>query len=150
MKSFRLFLKESQLKESVTISDFVNFASNHLGITNPPRVRLMDEKQDGMTTASYNLNDSEISIVSNGRRFMDVCRSIAHELVHQKQHQKLGDPSLLDGNTGSPHEDEANMEAGRIIRKYGEMYPDFYHISPKESSTLYNSYIDAKRKTPSV
>mgnify|MGYP003675310009 FL=1 len=143
MKSFRLFLKESQLKESVTISDFVNFASNHLGITNPPRVRLM-------TTASYNLNDGEISIVSNGRRFMDVCRSIAHELVHQKQHQKLGDPSLLDGNTGSPHEDEANMEAGRIIRKYGEMYPDFYHISPKESSTLYNSYIDAKRKTPSV
>lgn len=47
-------------------------------------------------------------------------------MVHQKQHEEIENPDDLDGSTGSPHEDEANAVAGRMIRTYGEQVPGFY------------------------
>lgn len=76
-----------------------------------------------MTTASYNMKTGEIKVYIKGRASFDICRSIAHEMVHAAQHKQSDD---LDGSTGSPHEDEANAMAGRIVRMYGKMHPDFY------------------------
>jgi hypothetical protein len=58
---------------------------------------------------------------------MDVCRSIAHELVHHKQNidGRLTDIQN-DGSDGSPIENEANAVAGVIIRKYGKINPHLY------------------------
>jgi hypothetical protein len=50
-------------------------------------------------------------------------RTLAHELVHYKQdiEDRLDDNS---GATGSPEENEANAQAGVVMRDYSEQNPE--------------------------
>jgi len=121
MKHFALFLAE-QYEKQTQVDDFVKFAAIHLQLP-IPRIKLLPEREPNMTTASYNTRTGEIKVYIKGRALFDICRSIAHEMVHAAQHQKTND---LDGSTGSPHEDEANAMAGRIVRMYGKDNPGFY------------------------
>lgn len=125
MISFKKYLTE-QVEMDSKVSNFVDFASDYLKLGRKPNVTLITIREPNMTTAYYNLKDGNMKIYSKGRALFDICRSIAHEMVHQKQHEEIGDPDQLDGSTGSPHEDEANALAGRIIRTYGEQVPGFY------------------------
>jgi hypothetical protein len=79
-----------------------------------------------VTTAYYNL-DGFVKVYVKDRAIIDVCRSIAHELVHHKQNieDRLNDVQA-DGEDGSPIENEANAVAGIIIRKYGKLHPELY------------------------
>ena len=121
MKQFK-----SYLNEELSMDDFVSFASNHLKLKDKPKIKFVQKKEDDMSSACYNPNDKSMKIQSKGRRFMDIARSVAHEMVHQHQHERIGDASKLDGSTGSPHEDEANAVAGRIVRMYGRENPELY------------------------
>jgi hypothetical protein len=78
------------------------------------------------TTAYYNL-DGHLCVYAKNRAIIDVCRSIAHELVHHSQNLegRLID-AIKDGEDGSPIENEANAVAGVIIRKYGKLHPEIY------------------------
>ena len=118
--SFMRYLNEA--KEE-TITDFVRFASQELGLQNEPNIEFVDVRDGDMTTAAYCPSDCSMKIYRGNRATFDICRSIAHEMVHQMQDEN-GD--VLDGRTGSPCEDEANAIAGRMIRMYGERNPDFY------------------------
>lgn len=120
MKSFRRYIAE---QNEATINDFVAFASRKLGLSNVPNVQIVPNREEGMTTACYSPVDSTIKVVGGNRATFDICRSIAHELVHQMQDEN-GDE--LDGETGSPCEDEANALAGRLIRMYGSENASFY------------------------
>jgi hypothetical protein len=125
MKKFKKYLKESQELQS-KVGHFVDFATDTLGIKRKPTIKLLMVREPEMTTANYNLADGVMKIYVKNRALCDICRSIAHEMVHQKQHEEVDDPSQLDGSTGSPHEDQANAYAGRLIRMYGTQYPEFY------------------------
>jgi len=116
----------TELSEKISMNDFVEFVTKYLSLSEKPTINFVDEKTPEMTSACYSPDDKKITILSKDRKFMDVARSIAHEMVHQKQHEDLGDSDKIDGMTGSKHEDEANAIAGRIIRKYGEKNPEFY------------------------
>lgn len=110
------------------IADFVNFAKNHLNIDDDVKVILAYEKTpDITTTAYYHIKDNFVKIYVKDRAIMDVCRSIAHELVHHKQNLdgRLMN-SIEDGADGSDIENEANAVAGVIIRKYGKLKPELY------------------------
>ena len=120
MKSVNRFIAEAHEQ---TIQNFVDFAAQELGLANTPNVRLVQVRENGMTTASYCPADKSIRVVSGNRATFDICRSIAHELVHQMQ-DECGDE--LDGDTGSPCEDEANAIAGRLVRLYGGSNEGFY------------------------
>ena len=120
MKSFRRYIAE---QNEATINDFVAFASRKLGLSNVPNVQIVPTREDGMTTACYSPVDSTIKVVGGNRATFDICLSIGHELVHQMQDEN-GDE--LDGETGSPCEDEANALAGRLIRMYGSENASFY------------------------
>ena len=124
-------LREDLLSQEDTVvrqvADFVNFAKEFLGIKDDIQVKLAFERTpDLKTTAYYNL-DGLVVVYVKDRAIIDVCRSIAHELVHHKQ---MLDGRLLDamkdGEDGSPIENEANAVAGIIIRKYGKMHPELY------------------------
>jgi hypothetical protein len=125
LKEFKEYIIEQAELEN-KVSDFVDFATNYLGLSKRPDVTLLTVREPNMTTAYYNIKDGNIKIYSKGRACFDICRSIAHEMVHQKQHEEIENPDDLDGSTGSPHEDEANAVAGRMIRTYGEQVPGFY------------------------
>jgi hypothetical protein len=120
MKSFKRYISEA--KEE-TISDFVRFAADYLGLEQEPSIEFVDSRESGMTTACYSPSDCTIKVMRGNRATYDICRSIAHELVHQMQDEN---DEELDGTTGSPHEDEANAVAGRLIRMYGSSNEGFY------------------------
>jgi hypothetical protein len=109
------------------ISDFVNFAKQELGITDDVKVELAYERTpDLVTTAYYNM-DGLVKVYVKDRAIIDVCRSIAHELVHHKQNLegRLVN-AAKDGEDGSPIENEANSVAGVLIRRYGKLHPELY------------------------
>jgi len=119
-------LTKDDLNTSV-ISDFVNFAKKYLGITDDVKVMLAFERIPELkTTAFYDL-DGYMVIYAKARAIIDVCRSIAHELVHHKQNiDGTLTNHVTDGEDGSPIENEANAVAGVIIRKYGKLHPEIY------------------------
>lgn len=125
MKKFKQYLNEEKELNS-RINHFVDFASKNLELQRRPTVILLNVREPEMTTANYNLENGEMKIYSKGRALCDICRSIAHEMVHQRQHENIKDGETLNGETGSPHEDEANAIAGRLIRMYGSENPEFY------------------------
>lgn len=124
MKSFKSYLNEKKRDE--TVDDFVDFATKYLNLSQKPNIIMLDQREPDMTSASYDPTDCSIKIFCGSRATFDICRSVAHEMVHQKQHEEVEDASKLDGSTGSPHEDEANAIAGRIVRTYGKSNPGFY------------------------
>jgi Zn-dependent peptidase ImmA (M78 family) len=111
------------------VADFVNFAKEYLGIDDGVKVALAFARTpDLRTTAYYNFSDEGyIKIYAKDRAVIDICRSIAHELVHHLQflEGRLLD-AVKDGEDGSPIENEANAVAGIIIRKWGKLHPEIY------------------------
>jgi hypothetical protein len=57
---------------------------------------------------------------------MDVCRTLAHELVHYSQDLKSELEDDDAGATGSPQENEANARAAVIMRNWGKRNPNFF------------------------
>ena len=110
-----------------TIADFTNFAKEFLGINDGVQVKLAFERTPDLKTTAYYNSTGFLVVYVKDRAIIDVCRSIAHELVHHKQNLdgKLKD-AVIDGEDGSPIENEANAVAGIIIRKYGRLHPEIY------------------------
>ena len=110
-----------------TIADFTNFTKEFLGINDGVQVKLAFERTPDLKTTAYYNSTGFLVVYVKDRAIIDVCRSIAHELVHHKQNLdgKLKD-AVIDGEDGSPIENEANAVAGIIIRKYGRLHPEIY------------------------
>jgi hypothetical protein len=110
------------------VADFVNFAKKFLKIDDDIKIELAFERTPDLKTAAYYDLNKLIKVYVKDRALMDVCRSIAHELVHHMQMLAghLTNPEV-DGKDGSPIENEANAVAGIIIRKYGKLHPELYN-----------------------
>ena len=130
-------LKES-INEEVTrkelapmLDSFVSFASKKLGIESMPAVRYKSDEDEYNSFAAYNPSKNELSIQTKNRHPMDVFRSIAHELVHHKQNEdgRIGKDIAREGETGSDIENEANAEAGKIMRWFAKDNPKMFASS---------------------
>ncbi len=78
--------------------------------------------------------DPENLIIDLGmasRHPIDILRTLAHELVHFKQHlnNELGPDS---GETGSPEENEAHELAGVIMRYFNKQHRHYFNSRPIE------------------
>jgi Zn-dependent peptidase ImmA (M78 family) len=82
---------------------------------------------DQPSMGGFNLDTYELEIAIANRQPVDILRTLAHELVHAKQSTMHTD---IDGTTGSPHEDEANAIAGRIMREFNKLHPEFLTLQP--------------------
>jgi hypothetical protein len=78
---------------------------------------------------SYSPSDKAITVIAAGRHTADILRTLAHELVHHKQNLegKLVDISSA-GETGSEFENEANSQAGILLRNYGKLNRSIYEL----------------------
>jgi cytidyltransferase-like protein len=133
-----------QLKEEVTrkelapmLDTFVSFASDKLGLKSMPSIRYKTDDDDYNSFAAYNPSSNELSISTINRHPMDIFRSVAHELVHHKQNEdgRLGKDIAKEGETGSDIENEANAEAGKIMRWFAKANPDMFGRSYVVEST---------------
>ena len=59
------------------------------------------------------------------RNMADILRTLAHELVHRKQDED-GRIDYESGETGSDIENEANAQAGVLLRDYGKIDNGIY------------------------
>jgi len=128
-------------------------AVKHLNLPSIPKIHL-NKKQSGTHQASFGGYDSgtdEINLTINNRHPVDVLRTLAHELVHYKQKldKKLDHDSW---KTGSDAENEANAEAGVIMRLFNKQNPEFMTVKPivehiRKQGDKYTVYSkDGKRK----
>lgn len=116
-------MKDSQ-KISV-ITDFLKFVYRELGIKHAPKIRLTADKEYPRTHTSfggYSPHHKELTVYIGNRNTADLLRTLAHELVHHKQHE-INPIDHHDGKTGSKIENQANSVAGILLRKYGMMNP---------------------------
>lgn len=102
------------------IKSFINFVCNRLEIEEPVSIYLHKGRDEYiMTTASYVPSENSNHIRCTGRALVDILRSIAHELTHNRQREI---ESFNMGETvqtiGGWIEDEANAKAGIMIKDF--------------------------------
>ena len=111
------------------LHDFVKFAAEHLELDSLPKFDFMFDNKGSVERKSfggYMPGAEHITITVKNRHIMDVCRTLAHELVHFKQdlNNELDDEDA--GATGSPQENEANAQAAVIMRNWGKRHPELF------------------------
>lgn len=108
---------------------FIKFLNNQYPVKKKTEVVFTGERIGDMTTGSRTDNN-ELRILTKGRMNRDIMRTLAHEWVHEWQMSTKG---MKKGpNIGGHSEDEANAEAGAVIKKFEEKHPD-------KEKTIYES-----------
>ena len=133
MLSFKQLMLEDMAHEQMVqqhVNDFINHAKKHLGVDQLPNVELINNKKMAQENASfggYYPGEKTIRVNIAGRHPVDVLRTLAHEMVHYRQDMN-GDLENVEmaGETGSTFENEANSEAGIMMRNYGRTKPSIY------------------------
>lgn len=113
------------LNENIT-NEFVKFVATELQLeTLPSKIKFVGSNysKENMTFGTYNVQTDEIVIVKGNRHIADVLRTLAHEMVHHKQRQEGKE---MNGEDGSPLENEANAKAGELMRKFRYVRPELY------------------------
>jgi hypothetical protein len=120
----RVLLEQKFSRDSEHICrDFISFCKSHLDIQEKVAVKFLYNRSEDITTGCYIPREKTIHILVKDRGLVDILRSIAHELVHQRQHIR-DELKPGSGDTGSEQENEANMLSGILMRKYHERNGD--------------------------
>jgi hypothetical protein len=109
--------------------DFIRFAAKDLELNSLPKFDFVFDSKGSMERRSfggYMPGGEHITITVKNRHIMDVCRTLAHELVHYSQDLKKELEDDDAGATGSPQENEANARAAVIMRNFGKAFPDMF------------------------
>jgi cytidyltransferase-like protein len=124
-------LKEGKLNESetATIGEFVKYAIKNLEIQKPPRNLTLsydnEAAKEKRSFGYFDPNDNKIWVYCGNRNMADILRTLAHELVHRKQDED-GRINYESGKTGSEIENEANAQAGILLRDFGKQHEEIY------------------------
>ena len=113
------------------LRDFLPLAVKHLELKKLPKIKLLDEVETEHMPSfgKFSNDDRTIHLGIKNRHPNDILRTLAHEMVHyaQGQRDELGSDS---GATGSPEEDQANAEAGVIMREFNQQFPQYMALKP--------------------
>ena len=125
------------------LRDFLPLAVEHLKLTHIPKIKLVKaiDSGDQPSFGRYSVNDKAIEVVVNNRNPADILRTLAHEMVHCGQGQR-DELNADSGRTGSPIEDQANAEAGVIMRLFAQQFPRYLALPAIEVP----SQLEEKRK----
>jgi len=130
MKVKEILTEGLQKKDTYKILlDFVRFAAEDLDLRSLPKFDFaFDTKRsvEHKSFGGYAPGNEHITITVKNRHIMDICRTLAHELVHYSQDLKNELEDDGAGATGSPQENEANARAAVIMRNWGKLHPEFF------------------------
>ncbi len=99
---------------------FIKFLNKKVPLNSNLKIEFLGERVGDMTTGSRLPN--YIKVLTKNRMNRDICRTLAHEWVHEYQIDVLKRP--LGPNIGGKNEDEANSFAGQLIKMFEKEYPD--------------------------
>jgi hypothetical protein len=101
------------------VQKFIKFAAKELNLTSLPHIHFVGKEENSKNAFGHFTNkkgQDDVYIRITDRHPIDVMRTIAHELIHYGQRLK----GL------SANEDQANAQAGRIMRKFDTTYPSVF------------------------
>lgn len=112
--------------------EFLIFCKQRLGLKKLPKIHWNTNDDVGVSRPSFGSFENDTQTIRIGilnRHFLDICRTLAHELCHYKQ---FLDDELHDnsGETGSPQENEAHAVAGIIMREWNQLHPETFESPP--------------------
>ena len=109
------------------LDKFVLFVKEQLELKTVPTIKIQNHRDGLKTTANYDYTKENkiIKVCAKNRALVDVCRSIAHEMVHHKQFEQ-GRLKVQPPDIGGEIEDEANAKAGQYIKMYSKKDPNIY------------------------
>ncbi len=88
-------------------------------------IHFVTERNMRMTTG-VRMPYHEIYILSKNRLLIDVLRTLAHEWVHEYQHQKMGLPENEPiQDIGGPEENMASVLSSVFLKKFQKKHPQF-------------------------
>lgn len=120
-------LKQRVPEDSDVIKNFISFLQDELPLVNDIEIYFLDNKEKNMTTGIRLRN--MMGILSKGRMLIDVLRTLAHEWVHEYQHQKMGlDDTQKYQDVGGPVENMSNTLSGIFVKKFEKLNPDSHSI----------------------
>jgi hypothetical protein len=109
------------------LDKFVLFVKEQLELKTVPTIKIQNHRDGLKTTANYDYTKENkiIKVCAKNRALVDVCRSVAHEMVHHKQYEQ-GRLKVQPPDIGGEIEDEANAKAGQYIKMYSKKDPNIY------------------------
>jgi hypothetical protein len=115
-------------EKKVILDKFVLFVKEQLELKTVPTIKIQNHRDGLKTTANYDYTKENkiIKVCSKNRALVDICRSIAHEMVHHKQFEQ-GRLKVQPPDIGGEIEDEANAKAGQYIKMYSKEDPNIYN-----------------------
>ena len=125
------YINESLNKkvDTDTIKRFIKFAIKKLDIKQTPGGLTLsynnDEAKTRRSFGTFDPNTGKIWLYVKNRNMADLLRTLAHELVHRKQDED-GRINYNSGETGSEIENEANAQAGILLRDFGKIDKEIY------------------------
>jgi len=144
-----MFTNEADSEDSRRdiIKKFAGLCAQHLKLKKIPRIILKKTPQWSEETGSfgqYQPDEHTLILSLPGRHILDVLRTMAHELTHAQQEERVGLP-VGAGDTGSPWENEANARAGILMRHFAERHPEYFsNVSIAEASGYIPTRAQAK------
>ena len=119
-------ISKTHISDSIdVIKDFCQLLQDELKLKKDVHIHFENERNENMTTG-VRMPESEIFVLCKGRLLIDILRTLAHEWVHEYQHQSMGVPEdepIQD--IGGPEENMANILSGIFIKKFEKKYPKF-------------------------
>ena len=107
---------------------FAGYCADYLGLQDIPKMTFHHTPEWSERTGSFGQYDPDrhVLILSlHGRHILDVLRTMAHELTHAHQEEREGIPDD-GGATGSQWENEANAQAGIMMRHFADQHPEYF------------------------
>jgi len=129
-------LNENQIN---IIKGFIKYAAESLKLQKLPNLTLSyntNEAKERHTFGYFDPNTSKVWLYVKNRNVADILRTLAHELVHRKQDEE-GKIDSNSGETGSEIENEANAQAGILLREFGKTHENIYEAKKKFGSYLF-------------
>ena len=140
----------TQEQREKIINEFVDFACEALEIENKPKIVYVTDNSwvtDRRSFGEYRNDQKDIHVYVTNRNMADVLRTLGHELTHHRQNE-LGNIHPQAGKDGSDIENEANAEAGILMRKFGKKHKEIYESKKNIKFTKPNfeeEWYEAKR-----
>jgi hypothetical protein len=113
------------------LRDFLPVALEVLELKQLPKIKLKKElgTTNVPTFGRFTNEEKVVYCVINNRHPNDILRTLAHEMAHYAQ----GERDELDADswhTGSPAENDANAQAGVVMREFNKKFPKYLKLKP--------------------
>ena len=118
-------ITKTNLKPSLElILDFCKMLQSELNLKQEVHINFVNDRKIPMTTG-VRIPHQEIYVLAKDRMLIDVLRTLAHEWVHEYQHQIMGiadDEQIQD--IGGPVENMASILASIYLKKFQKEFPN--------------------------